>query len=128
MLFRSSPAMSPYLQFSNMRPTRVIAGEILEFDGDFSVKRIASVSHLVMANTLLREGKPDQALPQAEQAVALAPDMLYTHEELLDAYAANHQMDHAMAEYRTSLLLFHAVDPAFAEDVSPPDNPLTPSH
>lgn len=126
--FWGSPAMSPYVQFSQMRPTHVIAGEILEFDGDFSVRTIAAASHLVMANTLLRQGKPDQALPQAEAAVALAPDMLYAHEELLDAYAANHQMDHAMSEYQTSLQLFHNVDPAFAEDVDLPDNPQKASH
>jgi hypothetical protein len=126
--FWGSPAMSPYLQFSEMRPSHLIAGEILEFDGTFPVKRIASTSHFVMANTLLYRGKSDQALTEAEAAVALAPDSLYAHETLAAAYAANHQPDNAMGEYRTALQLFHKVDPAFAKDVGPPDNPLAPSH
>jgi Dolichyl-phosphate-mannose-protein mannosyltransferase len=126
--FWGSPEMSPYLQFSEKRPQHVIAGEILEFDGNFSVKRIASTSHFVMANTLLYRGKLDQGLTEAEAAVALDPDSLSAHETLAAAYAANHQPDNAMGEYRTAIQLFHKVDPAFAEEVGPPDNPLAPSH
>ncbi len=125
--FWGSPAMSPYLQFSEMRPSHVIAGEILEYDGNFHVNQIAAASHFTMAKTLLHQGKMDQALTEAKAAVALDPDSLYAHETLRDAYTANHQSDNAMGEYRTALLLYHAVDPVFVKDVSPPRNPQKPA-
>ncbi|MGC2162449.1 MAG: phospholipid carrier-dependent glycosyltransferase [Silvibacterium sp.] len=126
--FWGAPAMNPYLQFTKMRPAHVIAGEILEFDGDFSAKSVASASHLVMALTLLRQRKNAQAVAQGEVAVALDPDLLYAHETLTDAYAANHQPDNAMREYRVSLQLFQDVDQAFVKDMEAPNNPQQASH
>lgn len=124
--FWGSPEMSPYLDLSGKEPSRVIAGEILEYDGNLMVKRIAATSEFAIANTLLRSGKADQAIAHAERAVALDPGFLYVHEMLSHAYAANRQPDAAMREYQTAEQLYKAVDPAFAQDVQPPVNPLAP--
>ena len=123
------PAVDPYGNFPAMRPSRVIAGEILEFDGSIPIRKIASTSHWVRALTLRRQGKADQAVPEGEAAVAIDPDSLYAHETLSEVYAAVHRPDDAMREYRTSMQLFAKVDPAFADDVGgPPENPLAPQH
>ena len=64
---------NPYQEFAAMQPDRVIAGEILEFDGAFDVNRIDAVTHYMTVSGLLRSGKVDEAVAQAEMAVALDP-------------------------------------------------------
>jgi 4-amino-4-deoxy-L-arabinose transferase-like glycosyltransferase len=116
--------MSPYYQFSQTRPTRVLAGEILRFDGGYKVSAIASLSHYMLAYGFLRKKDLDQALEHAKASVALAPDLLIAHEALTDVYAARGQNDDAMREYRTAMHLFETVHPEFAKGNRPPQNPL----
>jgi tetratricopeptide (TPR) repeat protein len=124
--FWGPPDMNPYLDFSAIQPSRVIGGEILEFEGSFAVKRIAATSEFAAASTLL-PGQPKEALAHAKQAVALDPGSLYAHETLSAAYAMNRQPEEAMREYQTALQLYKAVDPAYVQDVLfPPVNPLVP--
>ena len=127
--FWGSPEMNPYLDFVEMRPSRVVAGEILEYDGNFPARKIAAVSQFVIANGLLRQGKADEAVTHAEMAVALDPSSLYAHETLAFVYAANRRRDDAMREYQAALQVFGAVNPEFAKDVfPPPQNPLAALH
>ena len=126
--FWGSPDMSPFYQFSKMQPAHVIAGEIMEYDGNFDVKRIAAASHFVMSETMLGKDKLNDALTNAQEAVALDPDSIYAQEALADAYAANKQPDSAMQAYQGALQIFHGIDPAFAEDVGEPENPLKSIH
>jgi len=112
-----------------MRPSRVVAGEILEYDGNFPARKIAAVSQFVVANGLLRQGKADQAVTHAEMAVALDPSSLYAHETLAFVYAANRRREDAMREYQAAVQVFGAVNPEFAKDVfPPPQNPLAAVH
>ena len=123
--FWGSPEMNPYLDFVEMRPSRVVAGEILEYDGNFPARKIAAVGQFIMANGLLRQGKADQAVTHAEMAVALDPSSLYAHETLAFVYAANRRREDAMREYQAAMQVFGAVNPEFAKDVFPlPQNPL----
>ena len=127
--FWGSPEMNPYLDFVEMRPSRVVAGEILEYDGTFPARKIAAVSQFVIANGLLRQGKADQAVTHAEMAVALDSSSLYAHETLAFVYAANRRRDDAMREYQAAVKVFGAVNPEFAKDVfPPPQNPLAAVH
>lgn len=121
--FWGTPSMSPFDQFSQMRPSHVIAGEILEYDGTFNVESIAAASHLLMADTLLSQKKPKDAIANAQAAVALDPGFLYAHETLEDAYLADHDTAKAKEEYEVAEKLFSQVDPAFANDVEPPHDP-----
>jgi tetratricopeptide (TPR) repeat protein len=118
--------MNPYLGFSAMQPSRVIGGEIMEYDGSFAVKRIAASSEYAVASILMRTGKPEEALAHAKQGVALDPGSLYAHATLSAAYAMNRQPEEAMREYQTALQLYKSVDPAFVNEVRPPVNPLVP--
>ncbi len=126
--FWGTISMNPYLQFTTMHPSHVIAGEILEFNGNFQASRVASASHFVMARTLLNKHNLNDALTNAQQAVALNPNFLYAHELLSHIYAANHQPDKAMNQYQAAEQLFAHVDPAFVKDrvVSPPQRPVMP--
>jgi hypothetical protein len=121
--FWGSDAMSPYRTFAKLRPSRVIAGEILEYDGNFAVRPVAAVSEFIVAETLLRQGKTAEAVSHAEQAVALDPESLNAHETLSKAYTANHQEDAAMREYQTAEHLFEVVPLDFQAAASPPEKP-----
>lgn len=117
--------MNAYQQFMEMRPARVVAGEIAEYDGTFDVKKVAAISHFMVAHTLLREGHPDQALVEAEKAVSLDPESLDAREMLISAYAANHRPEDAMREYQTAMRMYETVHPEFNGDREPPENPET---
>jgi 4-amino-4-deoxy-L-arabinose transferase-like glycosyltransferase len=118
--------MNPYQPFVSLRPIHVVAGEILEFDGAFTVKKLAAFSRTILAFGLLQQGNADQAVAQAQSAVALDPGLIYAHEALASGYAAHHQADDAMREYRTAMHLFETQHPEFAKDEEPPRNPLAP--
>lgn len=118
-----SDAMNPYRAFAKMRPSRVIAGEILEYDGNFAVRPIAAVSESIVSATLLRQGKTAEAVSHAVEAVASDPESLDAHEMLSKAYMANHQEDAAMREYWTAEHLFEAVPADFQAAATPPEKP-----
>jgi hypothetical protein len=124
--FWGSNELNPYRQFAALLPDRVIAGEILEFDGTFSVNRIAAVSHYMTVAKLLRSGKADEAVAQGEAAVALDPNSIRAHMALANAYAARHQTAEATREFHAATGLYEGIPVEFAKTVSPPVNPLVP--
>lgn len=115
---------NPYQEFAAMQPAHVIAGEILEFDGTFDVNRLAAVSHYMTVDRLLRSGKIDDAVAQAEMAVTLDPGSINAREALAGAYAARHQPDDAAREFQVAMHLYGTVPAEFASTVSQPVNPL----
>ena len=115
---------NPYQEFAAIQPAHVIAGEILEFDGTFDVNRLAAVSHYMTVSRLLRSGKVDDAVAQAETAVTLDPGSLNAREALTIAYVARHQPDDATREFQAAMHLYGTVPPEFASTVSQPANPL----
>jgi Tfp pilus assembly protein PilF len=73
---------------------------------------------------LLRSGKVDDAVAQAEMAVTLDPGSLNAREALAGAYAARHQPDDAAREFQAAMHLYGTVPAEFASTVSQPVNPL----
>lgn len=122
--FWGPEGFDPYDQFASMQPSRVIGGEILEFDGTFDVKRIAAVSHYLQVSSLLRSGKMDDAIAEAKQAVSLDQNSLYAHQMLAQAYAADHKPADAEREYQVEMQLYRAVPPAYLTTLNEPVNPL----
>lgn len=114
--------LNPYAEFR--RSDTVLAGEILVFNGTFNVRTISGLSHYVLANKALRAGQPDRALPEAQQAAALAPDLLVVHEMLAALYAGLHKPEDAEREYRTAVDIYQTKCGSFAKHMSPPENPL----
>jgi 4-amino-4-deoxy-L-arabinose transferase-like glycosyltransferase len=120
--------MSPYRQFMETQPSRVIAGEILEYDANFAVKPLVATRATVLSLALLRQGKTHEAVQAAEQAVALEPGSLYAHEILSAAYAADRQRENALREYATAKQIFAALTPEWAANVGAPEDPTAPPH
>jgi hypothetical protein len=117
-------ALNPYQTFLGTKPSRVIAGEILEFDGSFDIPKVSAISEWVVAVGLLRHHKADQALPHAESAVALDPDSLDAHEVLTAVYAANGQNEAAEREYQTAQRLYQQFPADYKNLAYPPSDPL----
>ncbi len=118
--------VNPYSAFSGVRPDAVLWGEILVYNGSFTVPRLAALSHFAAANAAASQGRVDNALAEGQQAESLAPEMLYTHVMLSDLYAKNHQPQQAAQEYEAAMKLYNGVYSSFAAEISPPANPSAP--
>ena len=115
--------VNPYAAFLPLKPDDEIQGEILVYNGSYSVPRAAALSHLVASRQAAAAGHEDLALTEAQQAEALAPELLYPHEALIDLYAANHQPAEASREYATALHLYNTVYADYSNLIPPPVNP-----
>lgn len=118
--------LNPYRQVAAIKPDRVIAGEILEYDHAVSAPSLSALSHAYAAFQELdpRAGAVADALTQAQAAVALDANSLLANEALSYAYAANKQPDAARQAYQTALRLFNTVHPEFKDSEFPPHDPL----
>jgi tetratricopeptide (TPR) repeat protein len=79
-----------------------------------------SLARYAVGKALNALGRPQEAIPQLEQAVALAdgaerPDGWY-HEELAQEYAAVGRLEEAGDHARRAIPLLEADDPSFADD------------
>ncbi len=117
--------MNPYQAFPSVKPSRVIAGEILEFDGSFDIPKVSAISDWVVAQGLMRQGKFDDAIVHAQAAIERDPSSIYAHEMLSSAYAAKHQNDAAEREYQAALEEFQSLTADQKKYVFfPPEDPL----
>ena len=115
--------MNPYRQFTKLRPTAVLQGEVLVFDGSFNVPEISGTSHFILANGLSAR-HPAQALAEAKVAAALNPGFRPAHELLARLYARQNLRDLALHEYETALNIYRTVQPEFQKLQPVPQNPL----
>lgn len=117
------PSLNPYRSFSALHPDAVIQGEMLLFNGAYDVPRVTALSLFLRASQDLRAGHPDQALAEAQQSAALAPDFLATHEILSSLYAGQHQLAAARQEYAIAEHLYRTTYADFPGGVPPPQDP-----
>lgn len=116
--------MNPYRQFVNLRPTAVIGGEILEYEGDFRIPEVAAVSHFGKANNLMQQKQFDAALQECKLAEELDPNLIYPHVILSGIYAQKKQQDEAENEYKTALHIYTTVHPDYQAYNDPPVDPM----
>ncbi|MGH9559847.1 MAG: tetratricopeptide repeat protein, partial [Terracidiphilus sp.] len=115
----------PYHSLQTHEPSRVIAGEILEFDGSFDLPKVSAISEWVYATGLLRHGKLDQAIAEAQRATQLDPSSIYARETLYTAYAIAHKFDDAEREYHAALAIYQGLSADDKKAVfAPPVDPL----
>jgi 4-amino-4-deoxy-L-arabinose transferase-like glycosyltransferase len=70
---------NPYVSFRKVRPSALIADSILVFDGKIDVSSAAALTHETLAQHLLQSKQLDQALAEADQAIAIAPNTPGAH-------------------------------------------------
>src|SRR6185436_15910914 len=71
-------ALDPYGQFKLLKPTAVIDHGVFVFDGKFDMPLAAAISKVQRARNLVEARQLEQALQEAQAAVALAPDSIQT--------------------------------------------------
>lgn len=103
--------LNPYEQFRHLRPTAVIDYGVDVYDGHFALPLAAGLNDAERANALLKQNHPDQALMEAQKAVALAPNLVNPQVALGDALTALHRTAEARACYQRALTLAQTVEP-----------------
>jgi tetratricopeptide (TPR) repeat protein len=105
--------LNPYEQFKTLKPVAVIDYGVFVYEGHFDIPLAASISHSQKAQWLLDAHKFPEALEEAQQAVALAPDAVKPNALLGDILAAMGRPDEARASYQKALTLAKTIEPDF---------------
>lgn len=106
-------ALDPYGQFKLLKPTAVIDRGVFVFDGKFDIPLAAAISKVQRAQNLALAKQLDQALQEAQAAVALAPDSIRTQLALGDILLEMRQPQQARACYEKALELAKTIEPEF---------------
>lgn len=105
--------LDPYGQFKLLKPTAVIDHGVFVFDGKFDLPLAAAISKVQKSQNLAQAKQLDQALQEAREAVALAPDSVTTRLALGDVLLALDQPEQARANYEKALQLAKTIEPEF---------------
>ena len=106
-------SLDPYGQFKLLKPTAVIDRGVFVFDGKFDMPLAAAISKVQKAQNLAQAKQLDQALQEAQAAVALAPDSVHTQLALGDILLEMGQPQQARASYEKALELAKTIEPEF---------------
>jgi tetratricopeptide (TPR) repeat protein len=106
-------SLNPYEQFKRLRPTADIEHGVFVFDGHFEMPLASALSHLQKAQNLLATKQVEQALAEAQAAVALAPDDVQSQITLGDVLSAMGQPEEARTAYEKALGLAKTIEPEF---------------
>jgi 4-amino-4-deoxy-L-arabinose transferase-like glycosyltransferase len=106
-------ALNPYRQFQKLRPVAVIDDGVFVFEGHFEIPLASALGHAQHAMVLLEGKQLNEALVEAQAAVALAPDSVTTQSALGDALTALNRPDEARPVYQRALELARTVEPEF---------------
>ncbi len=99
--------LNPYSEFINLHPDDIIAGETLVYHGRFDMHDASAISHLHAADTLLRMGKPDQALPEFQTALAMNPNSVAAHVDYGVMLFLTNKRNEAQAEFQKASEIAH---------------------
>lgn len=105
--------LDPYGQFKRLQPTAVIDRGVFVFDGSFDLPLAAAIRRVQKAQNLVQEKQLEQALQEAQAAVALAPDSIRTQLALGDVLREMGQPQQARASYEKALQLARTIEPEF---------------
>jgi 4-amino-4-deoxy-L-arabinose transferase-like glycosyltransferase len=104
-------ALNPYDQFQRISPTAVIEHGVFVFDGHFAIPLASALNHVTEAQLLDQSGHLDQALVEAQTAVALSPDSVQTQTELGSVLAKLNRPDDACQAFQQALAQATTVHP-----------------
>lgn len=106
-------SLDPYGQFKKLQPTAVIDRGVFVFDGKFDVPLVAAITKAQKAQNLAGAKQFDEALKEAEAAVALAPDSIHPQLAMGDILSAMGRTQDARARYEKALELAKTIEPEF---------------
>ena len=106
-------SLDPYDQFKRLSPTAVIDRGVFVFDGRFDLPLAAAIRKAQKAQNLVQAKQLEQALHEAQAAVALAPDSIQAQLALGDVLREMGRVEGARARYDKSLELAKTIEPEF---------------
>lgn len=104
-------SLNPYDQFQRLSPAAVIEHGVFVFDGHFEIPLASALNHMTQAQLLEQAGKVDEALAEAQIAVALSPDSVQTQAELGSLLAKLNRPDEARQAFQQALTQATTVHP-----------------
>jgi hypothetical protein len=110
-------ALNPYEQFKRLKPVAVIDDGVFLYDGRFEIPLAAALSHAQKAGVLLVQKQPSEALVEARQAEALAPDSARVNATMGSALDANGRPQEALGYYQKALALAQTTEPKFQQSL-----------
>jgi hypothetical protein len=105
--------LNPYEVFKHRQADDVIDYAVFVFNGHFEIPLAASYSHAQKAQFLVRDKRLDEALAEAQQSLALAPDAVKPNVLVGDILVALQRPDEARPYYDRALTLAKKVEPEF---------------
>ncbi len=105
--------LNPYAQFQDLQPTAEIDGGLFVFDGHFEIPFASALTHVQRAEEALAAKRLEDALSEAQQAVALAPDAVKPNAALGDVLTALGRREEARPVYEKAIHLAKTVKPEF---------------
>jgi hypothetical protein len=103
--------MNPYQQFEDGRPEAKIANAVLVYRGSFDVPLAAAQAHYSHVAWLLREGKAEHALAEAQTAASLVPWSAQVHAELGQTLLRVHREGEANEAFAKAMQMAKAKSP-----------------
>jgi 4-amino-4-deoxy-L-arabinose transferase-like glycosyltransferase len=108
-------ALNAYEQFKRLKPAAVIDYGVFVYQGHFEIPLAAALSHGQKAGLLLAQEMLPEALAEAQQAEALAPDSATVNAILGRALDASGRPREALPFYQKALMLARTVEPRFRQ-------------
>ena len=109
-------SLNAYDQFQRIPPTAVIEHGIFVFDGHFDIPLASALNHVTQAQLLAKQNRLDQALSEAQLAVALAPASIQTQSGLGFLLLQLKRPDEAREHLQKALALAETVHPEFRDE------------
>ena len=110
-----SSQLNPYREFMKLKPTAVIENGVFVYDGTFQVPYAAAFDHAVKSRDLLEQHQPEQALAEAQSAIAIAPDYMLALMALGEAQKALQKNADARVTFEKALTIARSMEPTAQE-------------
>lgn len=107
--------LNPYGDFQKLRPSTIIGGGVLVYDGRFSVARLSALTRRYQIGDILR-ADPKRALESAREIVALDPENADSWKVLGRVLLATQQKEEARVVLERAIHVAETVEPGFQAD------------
>jgi Dolichyl-phosphate-mannose-protein mannosyltransferase len=114
------PPLNPYEQFKTLKAVDAMDSSVFVYEGHFEIPLAAALAHAQKAGVFLAGKRLPEALHEAQQAVALAPDSADVNLQMGSVLDALGRREEARPYYATALRLALAERPEFQRSLVPP--------
>jgi hypothetical protein len=114
------PPLNPYEQFKTLKAADAIDLSVFVYEGHFEIPLAAALAHAQKAGVFLADKRLPEALQEAQQAVALAPDSAGVNAQMGKLLDALGRREEARPYYATALRLALTKQPEFQRSLVAP--------